>query len=221
VIRVDGAGAPVSLAYTVEHLVVETPAGRTEVLPGGWLVGAERGGGRVTLRSAEPLPGEAREALDDILSPLAAEATDDEVFGSAEPQPVGAVWPVNAALAARELRRMDLDVPAASVRGQTRLAGLVEVAGQVYLDLDGELTIHDARLLDVPGARSEAAELRSTYHRRLPVDVRGPASRVAAVDATLRVDLDVKATIALGPGRDGQLTTSSHRETRRRYLPLD
>jgi hypothetical protein len=111
---------------------------------------------------------------------------------------------------------MDLEVPAASVRGQTRLAGLVEVAGHVYLDLDGELTIHDPHLLDVPGARSEAADLRSTYHRRLPV-----GSGVAEVDATLDVDLDVTATIALGSGREGKLTSSSRRETRRRYLPLD
>jgi hypothetical protein len=223
VIRVDGGGAPVSLAYTVEHLVVETPAGRTEVLPGGWVVSAERGGGRLTLHSAEPLPVEARAALDDILSPLPAEATDDEVFGAQEPQPIGVTWPVNAALAARELRRLDLDVPAESVRGQSRLVGLVEVGGQVYLDLAGELAIHDARLLSVPGAHPETAELRSTYHRRLPVDLPGSprASGAAEVDATLRVDMDVTATIALGPGREGRLTATSRRETRRRYLPLD
>ena len=33
-----------TLASTIEHLIVQTPAGRTEVLPGGWVVGAERDG---------------------------------------------------------------------------------------------------------------------------------------------------------------------------------
>jgi hypothetical protein len=215
VIRVDAAGAPVTLAYTVEHLIVETPAGRTEVLPGGWVVGAERAGGAVTLRSAEPLPREAREALDDILSPLPAESTDDDIFGTAEPQAIGAIWPVNAALAARELGRAHLDVPTQAVQGQSQLVGLVELAGQVCLDVAGELSIRDPRIIDVPGARLDAAELRSTYRKRIPLDPTSPE-----LDATLRIDLDVTAIIGIAPDREGRMTTTSHRETRRRFLPL-
>jgi hypothetical protein len=215
VLRVDAAGMPVTLAYTVEHLIVQTRAGRTEVLPGGWLVAAEREGNEVTLRSAEPLPIEARKALDEILSPLSSKSTDDDIFGTSEPREVGAIWPVNAALAAEELAGMHLDIPAEAVRGQSRLIGLVEVADQVCLDVAGELFIRDARLVDVPGVRPEAAELRSTYRTRIPVDPTSPG-----IDSTLRVDIDVTALVALGPGRAGRMTTASHRETRRRFMPL-
>jgi hypothetical protein len=214
VLYVDAAGQPLSLAYTIEHLIVQTPAGRTEVLPGGWVVGAE-GQGRMTLRSAEPLPAEARKALDEVLSPLPSESTDDDIFGTPEPQAIGATWPVNAALTARELGRMNLDVPAEAVQGQSKLVGLVEVAGQACLDVAGELSIRDARMIDVPGARTDAAELRSSYRTLLPVDATSPG-----VDSMLRVELDVTARIALGPDREGTMTTTSHRERRRRFMPL-
>jgi hypothetical protein len=229
VLHVDAAGIPVSLAYTIEHLVVRTPAGTTEVLPGGWVVGAEPvtmggeppyppaqpGGRRVTFRSAEPLPAEARKALDETLSPLSSESTDDDIFGTAEPQAIGAVWPVNAALTAKELARMHLDVPAEAVHGQSRLVGLVEAGGQACLDIAGELSISDSRIIDVPGARTDSAELRSTYHTLIPVDATSPA-----VDSMLRVDLDVTARVTLGPDREGRMTTTSHQERRRRFTPL-
>jgi hypothetical protein len=216
VLRVDTAGTPVNLAYTVEHLIVQTPAGRIEVLPGGWVVRTEQNGDDVTVRSAEPLPGEARTALDDILSPLSSETTDDDVFGTSEPQAAGAIWPVNAALAAKALGSMHLDVPPDAIRGQSQLVGLVEVAGQVCLDIVGELSIRDTRLIDVPAVRPEAAELRSTYRKLIPVGATSPE-----IDSTLRIDLNIAALIALGPDREGRLTTTAHRETRRRFVPLD
>jgi hypothetical protein len=215
VIRVDDAGTPVGLAYTIQHLVVETPAGRTEVLPGGWLVSAEHGGGATIVRSAKPLPDAAKRALDDILSPLPSESSDDEIFGTDEPRAVGAVWPVNTALAARELGGMSLDVPAGAVRGQSQLVRLVEVRGQVCLEVAGELSIRDTRLLDVPGARPEDAELRSSYRTRVPLDATSPE-----IDTTLHVEMDVAARVALGPDREGRLSTKSWQETRRRYMPL-
>jgi hypothetical protein len=178
-------------------------------------VDAEPGGDEVTFRSAEPLPAEARKALDETLSPLSSESSDDDVFGTTAPQAIGATWPVNAALTARELHRMHLDVPAAAVHGQSQLVGLVDVAGQACLDIAGELSISDPRIIDVPGAWTDAAELRSTYRARLPVDATSPA-----IDSMLRVDLDVTARVALGPDREGRLTTTSHRERRRRFTPL-
>jgi hypothetical protein len=215
VLRVDAAGMPVNVAYTIEHLIVQTPAGRTEVLPGGWVVESEPGRDAPTFRSAEPLPVEARRALDDVLSPLSSGSTDDQVFGTTEPRAVGAIWPVNAALTARELGAMHLDVPAESVRGQSQLVGRVEVGGKVCLDVAGELSIRDTRMIDVPGARTDAAELRSTYRTRIPVDAGS-----AEVDSSLRVELDVTALVALGADRRGRMTITSHQETKRRFMPL-
>jgi hypothetical protein len=215
VLRVDGAGAPQSLAYTIDHLRVQSPEGRTEVLPGGWVVRAEPAGGKVSLRSAEPLPAEAQKALDEILSPLWSETTDDDIFGTAEQQAVGASWPVNAALTARELGHQHLDVPAEAIHGTSRLVGLVEVGGQLCLDISGELSISDPRIIDVPGARTDAARLHSTYRTLIPADTTSPG-----VDSTLHVDLDVSARIALGPDREGRMTTTSHRERRRRFVPV-
>src|SRR5262249_4958436 len=143
------------------------------------------------------------------------ESSDDEIFGTREPRAVGSIWPVNAPLAARELGRMALDVPAASVRGQSQLVRLVEGGGKVCAEVAGELTIRDAGLVDVPGARSEAAELRSTYRSRIPVDA---ASH--EIDSTLVVEMDVTARVALGRDRSGRLTTHSWRETRRHFTPL-
>jgi hypothetical protein len=215
VLHVDGAGEPVSLAYTVEHLIVQTPAGRTEILPGGWVVGAEPSEDEVTFRSADPLPAEARKALDDTLSPLSSESSDDDIFGTTEPQAIGAIWPVNAARTAKEFRRMHLDIPAEAVHGRSQLVGLADVAGQVCLDVAGEVSIRDTRIINVPGARIDAAELRSTYRARLPLDATSPA-----IDSMLSVDLDVTARVALGPGREGKMTITSHRERRRRFMPL-
>lgn len=213
VLAVDGAGTPTHLEYTIESLNVQSPEGRSEPLPRGSVIAAERGHERVTYRAVAPLSPEAQKAMDEVVGPRSSESTDDEVFGTAEPQGVGAIWPMNTALAAKSLAAAHLDVPAEAIRGQTHLVGLAEVAGRPCLEVAGELTIRDPRIIDLPDGRPESAELRSSYRKLVPIDTAAPE-----VDSTLRIDVDVALRVALGPNREGMMTVSSRKESRRRFL---
>ncbi len=216
VLQIDTTGEPVDLQLTVESLMVETPAGRRELLAGGRIVTLSRGKERVSYVTSEPLPPGAEKALDDIVSPHASPVTDDEIFGTREPQALGAIWPVNAALAAGELR--DLHVQPDDIHGQTRLVGLAQAQGHTCLDLTGEFFVSpvhppDRDGGDAPGPRSEY-EARVTHRGLFPVD---PA--VPALDTTVTIELDVRVTTPLGPGRETRTTTTYHDEKRRRFTP--
>ena len=211
VLRVDSTGEPLELEYTVEHLSVQTPAGRTEVLARGRVVIAERGREKVTFRSGEALSPEAERALGQILSPRSGTASDDDLLGTGTPQTIGAIWPVNAAVAARELGDASFPVPVEGVRGQTRLAGLAQVAGQTCLEITGEL---DARSPGIAGAPPGSREVRMTYRRLLPVDTAAPE-----LDSALTVDMAVTVLQAVGTDREARTTTTAHQERRRQFTP--
>jgi hypothetical protein len=213
--RVDAGGAPVALEYAVESLTVETPAGQSEVLPRGRVVTAERGRGTVTFHASGPLPADAEKALGQLISPLSFETSDDDVFGTTEPRAIGAIWPVNAALAAKDLADEHFQVPVEGVSGRTQLVGLAEAAGRTCLQLAGELSVSASRHTGEPGAPTETLELRRAFRRLLPVDGVAPE-----LDSTVAVDLDVTVVRTLGPNREARTTTTSHEEKRRRFTPL-
>jgi hypothetical protein len=217
---VDPTGEPVDLELAVESLIVQTPAGRREVLPRGQVVTIARGGEKVRYASADPLSSEAEKALDALVSPRRSQLTDDDVLGTREPQAIGGIWPVNATMAAKELAMADFQISPDDVQGQTRLVGLAEVSGHPCLDVEGELFVREARHTvrdggaEDPGS-SQTYEVRITHRKLLPIDAALPE-----LDATHTIDVAFVITIPAGPGRELRTTSSGHEEKRQRYTPL-
>jgi hypothetical protein len=215
VLRVSPAGESLDLELTVESLVMQTAQGRHELLAGGKVVSVARGKDAVHYASPASLPPEAEKALDEVFSPHSSEVTDDDIFGIREPQALGAVWPVNAALAAKELGAFHLQIPPDGVSGDTHLVALAQVSGTTCLDVAGELFLRDVRHTGPDGGPpTEVYEVVTRHRHLLPLDPSLPE-----LDGTSTFHLDMVTTSPLPDGREARTSRSVRKEKRRRFTP--
>ncbi len=209
VLQVDATGDAVEVELAVEKLSVQNAAGRTELIPRGRIVTVERGAFKVGFRSADTLSPAAEKALAELVPTRSSGPTDDEVFGIAAPQAIGASWPVNATLAARDLgAHLPVTAQPPVIRGQSQLVGLAQVAGQTCLEVTGEIDVGPT------AGPSETTEIRSTFRMLLPVDTALPS-----LDTSSTLDVGV-GTLPASPSVGIRTTTIQHREKRERRTPL-
>ncbi|HEX7599981.1 MAG TPA: hypothetical protein VF316_00170 [Polyangiaceae bacterium] len=122
--QTTGDGARVVLAPAGAHLMVTRAARRQDA--------------QVT-SNGQPASKELRDAMDGLLTLSIGGPTDDEVFGTAEPQAVGAEWGVNSAVAQKDLS--DKGIVAGGMTGKVKLAGTERVRDVECLDLRVEFTV--------------------------------------------------------------------------------
>jgi hypothetical protein len=142
VLSVEPQGRPLRSRYDVARAVVRTPEGeRTLVEPGRALVVSRGLGedGTLELEGGGDLAPDIVEALDMVLSRRVSPETDDEVFGTREPQLPGASWPIDARVAALGLSRDGLRMEPADLDGEARLIGIERVEGVECARLSVEL----------------------------------------------------------------------------------
>jgi hypothetical protein len=215
VLRTSPTGDPLDFELSVDSLVTRTAQGRRELLSGGKAVSVAREKDAVRYASSPPIPPEAEKALDAVFSPHSSEVTDDDIFGTRDPQAIGAVWPVNAALAAKELGALHLQIPPDAVSGDTRLVALAQVSGTTCLDVAGELFLRDARHTGPDGGPpTETYEVRASHRHLLPVDPSLPE-----LDGTFTLQIDMLSTSPLPGGREARTARSVREEKRRRFTP--
>jgi hypothetical protein len=115
---------------------------------------------------------EVHDALKAVLSLRSGGPTDDEIFGTSKPQPVGGRWPIDNRLAQDDLFG-DTSV-VASVTGDVTLASVKKVGSVDCLELRSELELTGFELPNLPsGATIESGVMNAELSMVLPVDERG------------------------------------------------
>lgn len=123
---------------------------------------------RVTVDGV-PANKDVREALTSLLKLGLGGATDDQIFGTKTPQPIGAHWPIDAALAQADLRE-DTGIEAASVGGDVWLEGTTRVSGLDCLDVRAKISLDGVKVPIPNGGETEVGRAEGEMHAAVPLD---------------------------------------------------
>jgi len=173
--EVNADGKPTSTQVTVRSCTTGGDAAQ-EVLPPGsvLLVTAVEapGEGSVTLQGGE-LNDDQRARLELVTSTHISTRGDDDVFGTTEPQTVGATWPVNAMVAAEDLSRIPtMSFNAENISGETTFAELAEIDGVPCQLVHSSMVAQDFTLSGLPeGSITQSSSLEMRMGGAFPLDV--------------------------------------------------
>jgi hypothetical protein len=187
VVAIDEKGRPTRSHFDVTEFTLDGQALAQRTID---VTNAAKEADAVLLVDGAPAGKEARKALQSLLRVGLGGATDDEIFGTAAPQLVGARWPIDAALATQDLKE-DNDVDARNLSGEAWLQGTTRVDGAECLDVRARLTLdlNPASIPDLPeGSTVELGQTEAEMSAALPVD--GRTERLAdhmAMTMTVRV----------------------------------
>ena len=132
----------------------------------------------LVLEKTELVGGSLDETVKKMLSTLILTGKqegvdDDKVFGIAEPQAVGARWPVNAELAIRDARRTGIGLLASTFQGTTELVSVDKAGDQELMEVSAELSgeLEPGSMIPFPpeGVKVES-RFNGSYSALLPVD---------------------------------------------------
>ncbi len=84
---------------------------------------------------------ELREALDDVITVTIGGPSDDDIFGTKEPQAVGAQWLPNVSLAEKDLQDKGMVAKAGGISGKVQLVGTAKVDDVDCIDLQADMSV--------------------------------------------------------------------------------
>ncbi|HEY2370479.1 MAG TPA: hypothetical protein VGH87_28980 [Polyangiaceae bacterium] len=144
--------------------------------PAGARVVVERGAtkhdARVTV-DGQAATKDVIDALDHLMSLTTHKGpSDDDVFGTKVPQPIGGEWPVDSEIAAKDLRTRDIGVTPANITGSTKLVSVHPIRGIDCLEIDNHMSISSLQSMGElpPGSTIKNARIDVHVHMLLPVD---------------------------------------------------
>ena len=158
-----------------------------------------------------PATPELRKALKDLLDLRVGGPTDDEIFGTTQPQLAGAHWPLNGELARADLAEdQGADVTSTTISGETTFVGIKHVGNLDALEMKAEMHIDGIKVpLPQPGATSEPGQAKATMTKLVPVDEnRGVLESHMAFEMTMRIHVPTKT----GDSVIGDITATSRRD---------
>lgn len=212
VLEVTPKGQSAKYNLVIEKFV-RTDAKGGELLPAGTTVLVEFVGGRTTFK----VGGEPTGRLVSRVLEMAAvnahsddKAMDDQVFGTTERKKVGDSWPINAAVAAADLVKMNIPATPDKLSGQTTLAEALQQDGQKVLRLTGSMEMNGVSPQLPPGVEVQKSSLVATMSGLFPVDL-----TKQAVQAGTSMTMEVKAGgTANGRTMEMQMSKKTTRETK-------
>jgi hypothetical protein len=142
------------------------------------------------------LTREAEDLLGLLLDTGTPGRTDDEVFGIVEPQPVGGRWPIQAEVAAQDLKATGIIVDPAALSGELELTG-VETANSIEcLRVSGRMVADPFRPAVPPGDSVEKARMEATFVGLFPTD---PSRPRVSDSSEMRAEIVVTRTVEDAP----------------------
>lgn len=153
------------------------------------------------LLDGKPPDEHLRQALKDLLPLTVGGPSDDEIFGTTTPQPVGARWPIHGDLALADLLKDDA-LHATSLTGETTLEAVtaccLDIRAKVHIadlsapkvngTLEGSMDATFQALFPLDTSRSRTEEHETMrLHMKLTVDS-GGTDTVVVVEGKLRTD---------------------------------
>ncbi len=125
VTEVDGVGRPLGYECVVEKCEATDSKGKRKILEKGAVLSVSREEGREVYRiDGKPAPQETVEALELFFELGGTGPTEDQLFGSPNPQLLGSEWPANSEAAAKRLSGFGGSLKAEDLKGTVSLAGL-------------------------------------------------------------------------------------------------
>jgi hypothetical protein len=222
VLAVTPKGKMTKLSVTVDQCARVSGPDESELLPKGSVIIAEADGDdtKFSLKDGELKP-EASGLLELLfhLSADDARATDDELFGTKEKQPVGGEWPMNAKRAAEDYVAEGVKVDPADVNGTVKLEGVEKAGDTERLKLSGRMTVKKLqpkkpRLAELPNGQ----EVGSTdFHFMLKVP-RDPDDRSGEESISARHKMTSTGTLPGGKTVRQEMTLE--RATQMKRTPM-
>jgi hypothetical protein len=179
--EVDDKGNATRATYTVERCVKVVENKDEVIVPKGGVVVAEAGERDTTFSLKEgELTEDQKNALDVVASlPRKNAPTADDLFGTKEQQKIGATWPVNVEVLAKDARTFGMDFDESKTKGTVRLAGVEEHDGIDFLKFAAQTNV-GGYTMDIPkdwnlppGMAFKSGTIEMTFDGLLPVDPEG------------------------------------------------
>ena len=172
-------GRATKLEITVEKCTRVSGADESELLAPGKVIVAEAAGQdtKFSLKDGE-LPEPASEALELLfqLSDDDKRGTDDELFGVAGKQKVGATWQMSAEQASKDFAAEEIKVEKSDISGSVKLEAVERVEGVECLKLTGRMTAKNIQPAPAageglpPGFAPQPATMDYKFTIALPTD---------------------------------------------------
>ena len=176
VMEVDGRGRRLKTQYVISKCRALVNGQQRQIANPGQTIVVERGDPPVVTVDGRPVPEEVIDLLDLVLSTNPPrDVTDDGIFGTTAPQPVGASWPLDSQVAATDLSESGMIVSPQQLSGQTTLVGIKQVSGMPSLELRAEMQGQGVQLSKLPpGASARQGDLEMEMTGLYPVDLTTP-----------------------------------------------
>jgi len=171
VLEIDKNGEPSKLALTVEKLVKIKGDAQTPLLKTGTEVTAFVQDDKDEFEVEDlPVGKEIQQALAMAIALGHGDATDDDIFGSANPQKVGDTWKVNAEKAAADFSKAGLGIDKEGIEGTATLKEVVTVGDEKCLKIAAQIKMKDFSLPLPPGVVVKTATAEADFSGLFPVN---------------------------------------------------
>lgn len=193
VLALGADGQPSRLRLAVDHVLVDSGSGAVAAMLPPVIV-IERGDpGTIAGENGEAIAADTIELLRRVVPERSRPVDDDAVFGTREPQQVGASWPLDSQGAARGLAALHLTVDPSNVGGSTTLVTAGTEGGIDVLGLRTEIIATHIGFPGLPpGSVERRADVRAATEMVLPVDP-GIVSLREADESAIDIEVTVPA----------------------------
>jgi hypothetical protein len=208
VVALGPDGQPIRLRLAVDHMAVDTGAGPAIAqLPGAIVI--ERGEpGSIVGENGEAIAEDTIALLRRVVPDHARPVDDDAVFGTRQPQAVGATWPLDPQGAARGLAVLHLTVDPSNVAGGTTLVTANDEGGIDVLGLRTQIRATHIGFPGLPpGSVEQRADVEAVIEIVLPVDTRIVPLREAEESA-----INIQVLVPTDGGAQATVDVAIHEE---------
>jgi hypothetical protein len=207
ILRVGAGGIPtwIKIKVTDHRAMIGLPDGTTEAVPPGDTITGAWNGKRFEVTS-EPgrLSRGAAALLSQVLSTVKHEgspgATDDDVFGTAARQRVGATWAFDKKVVAADLRRLGIAVDPGKIVGVSKLVSFAKVKGEPCLKIESNIRADKFEALSAargnlpPGLKLVQGSLHVAVTSTVPVI---PFKRPVAAGETIKISMMLEGEVGV------------------------
>jgi hypothetical protein len=172
VLFVNSDGEESKVACTIGKCVRITPMGETEIIPAGRIITATGGKEDTTFTIDQgKLSDEAEQALDLVLRMGEEDGyNDDRIYGTANRQPVGGTWNLDAKASSDEAKADGVKFEPKDITGTLKLEAVEKVGDIECLRIGGDTEIKSLTAKSPEGMKFESGSLKARYGGLYPVD---------------------------------------------------
>jgi len=175
VLEVNDRGGDTKCSYKIARCTVTTGNAAGELLSVGTEVIASVEDGKKVFRVNDAVVSpRVSEVLNEVVSLSRAQATDDDVFGTAERKKIGETWPINSTLAAADLSKEGPPVKPEDITGTVKLVGLAKIGEIPCLEVSADVSLKTTNpppsMPAFEGFTFSVGSMKASYSGKLPID---------------------------------------------------